>query len=139
MQPNGGSCRALELCGSRGGRPGLRERSATLNSFTTQLRNFTESEVAVLGSPSLIVHTVFVDVSNLVFYAQSTLCGRKVTLNRNQRESVDMRLSCWMKSRASMSDLVAWLDLFNAGLAPERYWQGTEIPGGGREEEGNRI
>ena len=98
-----------------------------------------EIEVAVLGSPSLTVHTVFVDVSNLVFHAQSTLCGRKVTLNRNQRESVDMRSSCWMESRASMSDLVAWLDLFNAKLAPERYWQGTEIPGGGREEEGNRI
>ena len=61
--------RAQELCESRGGRPGLPVpnssyglygRKATLE--VTELRSCVKVEVAVLGSPSLIVLMVSMDV-----------------------------------------------------------------------------
>ena len=64
------SIRVQELCESRGGRAGLPVpdspyglcgRIATLNT-TSELRSCVEDEVAVLGSPPLIVRTVYVDV-----------------------------------------------------------------------------
>ena len=70
----GPSSRAVELCESRGGRPGLSVsekpagfcgRKATLNfssTVTTELRNCVKVEVAVLRSPSLINLLVSVDV-----------------------------------------------------------------------------
>ena len=64
-----------ELCESRGGRPGLPDpnsqyglcgRKATLNSNSNsnakELRSCVKVEVDVLGSPSLIVRRVSVDV-----------------------------------------------------------------------------
>ena len=63
--------RAQELCESRGGRPGLLVpnspyslcgRKVTLNGKRAELRNCVKVEVAVLGSPSLIVRTVSVYV-----------------------------------------------------------------------------
>ena len=64
-----------ELCESQGGRPGLPVpngpcglcgRKATLNLnlhvFDTELRSSVKVEIAVLGSPSLIVLMVSVDV-----------------------------------------------------------------------------
>ena len=70
---------AQELCESRGGRPGLpvlnspyglcgREATLHLNTVErerqreTEFRSHVKVEVAVLGSPSLIVLTVSVDV-----------------------------------------------------------------------------
>ena len=62
--------RAQELCESRGSHPGLPvlnspyglcRRKATLN-LNLELRSCVKVEVAVLGSPSLIVPTVSVDV-----------------------------------------------------------------------------
>ena len=64
--------RAHELCESRGGRPGLPVpdspysvcgRKATLNcQGRSEHWSCVEVEMAVLGSPSLIISTVFVDV-----------------------------------------------------------------------------
>ena len=65
--------RAQELCESRGGRPGLSVpnspyglcgRKATLSEedLGLELRSCVKVEVAVLGSPSLIVLMVSVDV-----------------------------------------------------------------------------
>ena len=64
--------RAQELCESRGGRPGLHVpngsyglcgRKAPLNlRRAADLRSCVKVEVAVLGSPSLIVLMVSVDV-----------------------------------------------------------------------------
>ena len=59
------------VCESRGGRPGLPVpnspyglcgRKATLNCSILELRSCVKVEVAVLGSPSLIVLTVYLDV-----------------------------------------------------------------------------
>ena len=59
--------RGEELCESGGGRPGLPVRNspyglyglkATLNSGVSELRSCVKMELAVLGSPSLIVHNV---------------------------------------------------------------------------------
>ena len=56
---------------SRGGRPGLPVpnspcglcgRKATVNCSISELRSCVKVEVVVLGSPSLIIRTVFVDV-----------------------------------------------------------------------------
>ena len=68
----GRSLRAQRLCESRGARPGLPVpnspygfcgRKATLNElYWSELRSCVKVEVAVLGSPSLIVRTVSVDV-----------------------------------------------------------------------------
>ena len=65
--------RGQELCETRGGRPGFPvpnglyrhcKHKATLNSKTqSEFRSCVEVEVAVLGSPSLIVRTVSVDVN----------------------------------------------------------------------------
>ena len=65
--------RGQELCESRGGRPGLRipngpyglcARKVTLKlkHQVSELRSCVKVEVAVLGSPSLMVLTVSVDV-----------------------------------------------------------------------------
>ena len=63
--------RVQELCGSRGGCPGLPVhnspyglcgRKATLNTDMTELRSCVKVEVVVLGSPALIVLMVSVDV-----------------------------------------------------------------------------
>ena len=64
--------RPRELCASRGGRPGLPVpnspyclcgRKATLNKHCPiELRSCVQVEVDVLGSPSLTVRTVSVDV-----------------------------------------------------------------------------
>ena len=60
----------LGLCESRGGRPGLpilinpyglSGRKATLNVLVSELRNCLNVEVAVLGSPTLIVRTASED------------------------------------------------------------------------------
>ena len=62
---------AQQLRESRGGRPGLPvpnnpygrcRRKATLNCSITELRSCVKVEVAVLGSPSLTVLMVAVDV-----------------------------------------------------------------------------
>ena len=66
-----GGYRALELCESRGGRPGLPVpnkpyglcgRKATLNYRISELRSCVKVEVAVLGSPSIISLMVYVDI-----------------------------------------------------------------------------
>ena len=63
--------RAQELCESGGGRPGLpvpnspdgfRGRKATLNLSPSEFSSCVKVEVAVLGSPSLTVLVVSVDV-----------------------------------------------------------------------------
>ena len=63
--------RAQELCESRGGRPGLPVpnsayglcgRKATLNCSIKELRRCVKVEADVLGSPSLIVRAVSVDI-----------------------------------------------------------------------------
>ena len=63
--------RGHELCESRGGRPGLPVpnsqyglfgRKATLNCSITEVRSCVKVEVAALGSPSLTVSMVSVDV-----------------------------------------------------------------------------
>ena len=63
--------RAQELCESRGGRPGLPVpdspygpcgRKATLNCSITEVMSCVKVEVAVLGSPSLTVSMVSLDV-----------------------------------------------------------------------------
>ena len=65
--------RAQELCENRGGRPGfpvlnglyrLCKRKATLTSKTqSEFRSCVKVEVDVLGSPSLMVRMVSVDVN----------------------------------------------------------------------------
>ena len=56
----------FQLCESRGGRPNspyiFCGRKATLKCSISELRSCVKVEVAVLGSPSLIVLTVSVDV-----------------------------------------------------------------------------
>ena len=63
--------RGQELCEGRGGRPGLLVpnrpyglcgRKATLNCSISEVRSCVKVEVVVLGSSSLIVLTVSVDV-----------------------------------------------------------------------------
>ena len=65
--------RVQELCESRGGRLGLpvpnkpygfcgRKATLNLNEIASELRNYVKNEVDVLGSPSLTVRTVSVDV-----------------------------------------------------------------------------
>ena len=67
------SFRAQELCESRGGRPGLpvpdspyglcgRKATLNLNCSISELISCVKVEVAALGSPSLTVLTVSVDV-----------------------------------------------------------------------------
>ena len=102
--------RVRELCESRGGRPGLPvhnspyglcDREATLNSSCVKV------EVVVLGSPSLIVRTVSVDVKQHWTQAEQELwesrggcpglpvpnspyglCGRGATLNSKNSNSI---------------------------------------------------
>ena len=68
------SCKVQELCESRGGRPGLpvpngpyglcgHEATLNMNKVKhSELRSCVKDEVDVLGSPSLIVLMVSVDV-----------------------------------------------------------------------------
>ena len=69
------SVRVQELCESGGGRPGLPVPSSPTfcvnvkqhrrRSIASELRSCVKEEVDVLGSPSLIVRTVSVDVKRL--------------------------------------------------------------------------